>query len=200
MDAQAIYMFQRNPNERGPNSPQRPNLGGNGNGPNRNGSSSLIIRSILIVVVVLLGWGLFQFFTQSSNTSTQNVVEVPYSTFYQQVQMDNVKEVLFQGQDATGDFKNAMTVPGSNNGNPSTHFHFTQLPHGDPTLIPLLNQHHVNYQAKLSSDNNVFLNILFDIVPWVLIFGVFILIARRATQSQQNIFAWIYCRTVRSLS
>ena len=35
MDAQAKYMFQRNPNERGPNGPQRPN--GGGNGPNGNG-------------------------------------------------------------------------------------------------------------------------------------------------------------------
>src|SRR5438045_3654930 len=195
MDAQAINMYQRNPNDQGPNGSQRPNLnngsnGNNGGGPGRNGTRSVLLRSLLIVVVVLLAWGLFTFFTQSSNGSPQDVLEVPYSTFYQQVKLDNVKDVVFQGQDATGDFRNAITVPGSNNGNPSTHFHFTQLPNGDPTLVTLLNQHHVSYQAKLSSDNNVFLNILFDIVPWVLIFGVFILIARRATQSQQNIFSF----------
>src|SRR6266581_1131492 len=148
------------------------------------------MRSLLIVVVVLLAWGLFTFFTQSSNGSPQDVLEVPYSTFYQQVKLDNVKDVVFQGQDATGDFRNAISVPGSNNGNPSTHFHFTQLPNGDPTLVTLLNQHHVSYQAKLANDNSIFLNILFNFVPWILIIGVFIFIARRATQSQQNIFSF----------
>jgi len=195
MDAQAINMYQRNPNDQGPNGSQRPNLnngsnGNNGGGPGRNGTRSVLLRSLLIVVVVLLAWGLFTFFTQSSNGSPQDVLEVPYSTFYQQVKLDNVKDVVFQGQDATGDFKSAISVPGSNNGNPSTHFHFTQLPNGDPTLVTLLNQHHVSYQAKLANDNSVFLNILFNFVPWILIIGVFIFIARRATQSQQNIFSF----------
>jgi len=195
MDAQAINMYQRNPNDQGPNGSQRPNLnngsnGNNGGGPGRNGTRSVLMRSLLIVVVVLLAWGLFTFFTQSSNGSPQDVLEVPYSTFYQQVKLDNVKDVVFQGQDATGDFRNAISVPGSNNGNPSTHFHFTQLPNGDPTLVTLLNQHHVSYQAKLANDNSIFLNILFNFVPWILIIGVFIFIARRATQSQQNIFSF----------
>src|SRR5438309_1867295 len=193
MDAQSTYMFQRNPNEQGPNGSPRPNNGNNGNGkggPNNNITRSLILRSLLIVVVGLLAWGLFQYFIQSSNSGPQDVLEVPYSTFYQQVQQNNVQNVIFQGQDATGSFKNAITVPGSNNGLPSKHYHFTQLPNGDPTLIPLLNQHHVAYQAKAVSDNNFFLNLLFSVLPWILVFGVFIFIARRATQSQQNIFSF----------
>ena len=193
MDAQATYMFQRNPNEQGPNGSPRPNNSNNGNGnggPNKNITRSLIMRSLLIVVVVLLGWGLFQYFTQSSNSGPQDVLEVPYSTFYQQVKLGNVQSVVFQGQDATGSFNNAITVPGSNNGLPSKHFHFTQLPNGDPTLIPLLNQHHVSYQAKSAGDSNFFLNLLFNLLPWILVFGVFIFIARRATQSQQNIFSF----------
>ncbi len=193
MDAQAIYMYQRNPNEQGPGGSPRPNNGANGNNgnsPKGRGTTSLIVRTLLLVFVVLLGWGLFQYFTQSSNSSAQDTIEVPYSTFYQQVQDNNVKSVVFQNQDATGDFKTAITVPGSNNGNPSVHFHFTQLPNGDPTLIPLLNQHHVNYQAKPAGDNNLLLNILFNLLPWVLVIGVFFFIARRATQSQQNIFSF----------
>ncbi len=191
MDAQATYMFQRNPNEPGQNGSQRPSNGDNGSGgPKKSITSSLLVRSLLIVVVVLLGWGLFQYFTQSSNSGPQDVLEVPYSTFYQQVQQDNVQNVVFAGQDATGSFKTDITVPGSNNGLPSKHFHFTQLPNGDPTLTPLLNQHHVSYEAKPASDNNFFLNLLLNLLPWVLIIGVFIFIARRATQSQQNIFSF----------
>ena len=194
MDAQAIYMFQRNPNEPGSNGsprPNNPNGSNNGNGgPKRSTMMSLILRSLLIAAAVLLIWGLFQYFTQSSNTTPKDVLEVPYSTFYLQVQNDNVQKVVFQGQDANGTFKNAITVPGSNNGLPSKDFHFTQLPNGDPTLIPLLNQHHVNYEAKAVSDNNFFLNLLINLLPWVLIIAVFVFIARRATQSQQNIFSF----------
>jgi cell division protease FtsH len=197
MDAQAIYMFQRNPNEPGSNGSPRPNNPNNGNnggggsgGPNRNTMMPLILRTLLIAVAVLLIWALFQYFSQSSNTTPKDLLEVPYSTFYQQVQQNNVQNVVFQGQDANGTFKNAITVPGSNNGLPSKNFHFTQLPNGDPTLIPLLNQHHVNYEAKVVSDNNFFLNLLINLLPWVLIIAVFVFIARRATQSQQNIFSF----------
>ena len=197
MDAQAIYMFQRNPNEPGSNGSPRPNNPNNGNngsggsgGPNRNTMMPLILRTLLIAVAVLLIWFLFQYFSQSSNTTPKDLLEVPYSTFYQQVQQDNVQNVVFQGQDANGTFKNAITVPGNNNGLPSKNFHFTQLPNGDPTLIPLLNQHHVNYEAKVVSDNNFFLNLLINLLPWVLIIAVFVFIARRATQSQQNIFSF----------
>ncbi len=190
MDAQAVYMFQRNPNETGPGGSARPNDGSNGNNPRGRGTTSLILRTLLIFIVFLLGWGLFQYITTGSSGSAQDTIDVPYSTFIQQVQNNNVKDVVFQGQDATGDFYNAISVPSSNNGNPSNHFHFTQLPNGDPTLVPLLNQHHVSYQAKPAGDNNVVLNLLLNLLPWVLVIGVFIFIARRATQSQQNIFSF----------
>jgi len=147
------------------------------------------MRSLLLVVAVFLGWYLFQFFTQGPS-NPPNMGEVPYSFFYQQVQQNNVKDVIFQNQDATGDFKQAVTVPDSNNNQPFTRFHFTQLPNGDPTLVNLLQNHGVQYQAKTSGDNNFFLNLLINLVPWLLVFGAVFFIARRATQSQQNIFSF----------
>ena len=192
MDAQARYMYQRNPNEPRQNGSRGPSNGGsgnNGNGPKRPSTTSLIMRSLLLVVAVLLGWYLLQFFTQGSSNQP-NTGEVPYSFFYQQVQQNNVKDVVFQNQDATGDFKQAVTVAGSNNNQPFTHFHFTQLPNGDPTLINLLQKHGVEYQAKIAGDNNFVLNLLINLVPWLLVFGAVFFIARRATQSQQNIFSF----------
>jgi len=197
MDAQAQYMYQRNPNEQRPNSPQRPNSGNNGNGnnggPPRSSGTALLVRSLIIIGVVLLGWYLFQyFFSQSSSSNNQNVIEVPYSTFYQQVQARNVKDVTFQGQDATGDFNSAVTVTDPNTGakKSGTSFHFTQLPNGDPNLTTLLNQYHVNYTAKPAGDNNLLLNIVINFLPWIFLIGVFFFIARRATQGQQNIFSF----------
>jgi len=199
MDAQAIRMYQRNPNEQGPNSPQAPNNGSNGNrngnngGPPRFTGTALIVRSLIIIGVILLGWYLFQyFFTQNSSSNNANVIEVPYSTFYQQVQAGNVKDVTFQGQDATGDFYKSVTVtdPSSGTSKSGTSFHFTQLPNGDPNLTTLLNTNHVSYSAKPPADNNTLINILTTFVPWILLIAVFFFIARRATQGQQNIFSF----------
>src|SRR5438094_8393724 len=136
MDAQAIHLYQRNPNEQGPNSPQAPNNGSKGNrngnngGPPRLTASALSVRSLTIIGVILLGWYLFQyFFTQSSSSNTTNVIEVPYSTFYQQVQVGNVKDVTFQGQDANGNFNKSITVtdPSTGTSKSGTAFHFTQF-------------------------------------------------------------------------
>ncbi|HET9918540.1 MAG TPA: ATP-dependent metallopeptidase FtsH/Yme1/Tma family protein, partial [Ktedonobacteraceae bacterium] len=185
------WFFQRNPNE-GPNGgPRRGNgNGGSGGGSGPNGTS-LLIRTLLLVGVLFLGWYLFQYFTSNTNSNTQNVIEVPYSTFYQQVQDNNVQSVVFQGQDATGTFKTAVTVPDGNGGTKSgTSFHFTQLPNGDPTLTNLLISHHVNFQAKPQNDNNLFVNILINFLPWVFLIALFLWIGRRATQGQQNIFSF----------
>src|SRR5579863_9406244 len=172
MIAQAKYMFQRNPNDREPNCGQRPSGGNgtNGNGPPRGRSTtSLIIRTVLIVAVVLMGWYLFQYFTGTNNTN-QNVEEIPYSTFFQQVQQHNVKDVIFSGQDVNGDFYNAITVSNSNGGpKTSTQFHFTQLPDGDPSLYALLQQYHVSYKAVPASDGSFWSTIAWDLLPWLLV-------------------------------
>jgi cell division protease FtsH len=198
MDAHTSYVYQGNSNEPGSNGSQRPNpnTGGRGNNggnpnPNKKSMTSLIIRSVLVIAVLLLAWGLFQYFTSSSSGSGSNVVEVPYSTFIQQVDDNNVKDVTFQGQDVTGDFKNPVTVNDPSTGTKtSTQFHFTELPNADPTLPTLLYQHHVSFQAKQSNDNSILLIFLEDFLPWILIIGVFLWFARRATQSQQNIFSF----------
>ena len=199
MDTQARHLYQRNPNEQGPNSPQAPNNGSNGNrngnngGPPRFTGSALIVRSLIIVGVILLGWYLFQyFFNPGSSSNSTNVIEVPYSTFYQQVQAGNVQSVTFQGQDANGQFKQPVTVTDTSSGTSKTGttFHFTQLPNGDPNLTTLLNTYHVSYSAKPPADNNTLINVLINFLPWILIIGVFFFIARRATQGQQNIFSF----------
>jgi cell division protease FtsH len=199
MNVLAKYFYQRTPNERGPNSPLQQNSGSNGNrnnnngGPPRSSGSALLVRSLIIIGVLLLGWYLFQyFFNQNSSSNSANVIEVPYSTFIQQVQAENVKDVTFQGQDANGDFITKVTVtdPNSGTAKSGTSFHFTQLTNGDPNLTTLLNKYHVTYLAKAPVDNSVLLNLLPNILFVVLIIGGFLFIARRATQGQQNIFSF----------
>jgi cell division protease FtsH len=196
MDAQAIYMYQRNPNDAGPNGPQRPGGGGNGNGNNGGspGTSgmSLLVRTVIIVGIVLLGWYIFQYiFSQGSNSSSSNAIELPYSTFYQEVEKGDVKDVTFQGQDVTGDFKTSVTLTDVNGSQKtSTTFHFTQLANGDNNLPTLLGKYNVTYQAKPVSDNSLLLTILINVLPWAALIILFIFVIRRATQGQQNIFSF----------
>ncbi len=184
------------PNDQEPLGRQRSNNPGNGD--NTNGTSPgkkepSPLRTFLLIVgmVALLGAGYLFLFGQSSDMSGQPVGEVPYSAFYQQVQAGNVKDATFQGQDITGEFKNALSLTDAN-GNPvlTTQYHLTQLPNGDPNLVALLNRYHVQYQAKPVAGNNSLLNIFVGFLPLLLVFGLIFFFARRATQSQQNIFSF----------
>ena len=192
MDAQAIYMYQNNQNDPGSRGTQRPNNGGNGAGGPQNNGGSYLFRTFIIAVIVLVLWYAFQFFTTNNSSSTsQNTIEIPYSTFYQQVESNNVESVVFQGQDATGTLRSAQTIVDANGvKKTSNQFHFTQLPTPDSNLIALLVAHNVKFQAKPVSDNNLLLSLLFNFLPWILVFGVIFLMLRRATQSQQNIFSF----------
>jgi len=199
MDAQARYAYQNNPNDQGSRGTQRPNSNGggdtNGNNGGKRDGMSLLIRGVLIVVVLLLGYWVFTYFTSANSNANSgpNVVEIPYSTYYMQVKNGNVKNAVFQGQDVTGSFNSAVQgTDTSGNQKTGTQYHFTQLPlaSGDQDLTRLLQANHVVITAKPSTDNNVLQTILFTVVPWVIFFGIFILIARRATQSQQNIFSF----------
>jgi len=190
------HLYQRSPNDGGPNGPQRPGGGSNGNGngggPSGGSGMSLLVRSLILIGMVLLIWYLFQyFFNGGSNNSSPNAIEIPYSTFIQQVQAGNVKDVVFQGQDVNGDFKNSVTLTDVNgNTKQGTTFHFTQLANGDPNLIKLLNSSGVEYQAKPASDNSALFAILFNVLPWVALILLFLFVIRRATQGQQNIFSF----------
>jgi len=191
MNAQARYMYQ-NPNDPGgPRSPQRSDNGGNGNNTGGRGGangSNLLFRAVIFVVVAIIAYYLFMLFTQSGSTNA-NAVDVPYSLFIQQIKEGNVQSVTFQNQDGTGTFKKAITVPGSSVKGSSNHFHVTLLPQADPTLTQLLVQHGVQFFAKPAA-NNDFILLLLNLLPWILLIGAFIFIARRATQSQQSIFSF----------
>jgi cell division protease FtsH len=195
MDAQAtIYTYQNNDqNSRGP---QRPDNGGNGNtpgGPQGGGNgSSILFRTIIIMVVLIVGFYLFQLFFQSgSSGSAAGAIEIPYSTFYSQVKAGKVESVVFQGQDVNGNFKQVTTITDVNgDAKQGNTFHFTLPPDGDPNLVPLLQQNHVPFKANPTPDNNLLFTLLIDLVPWLLVFGALYFFLRRATASQQNIFSF----------
>jgi cell division protease FtsH len=178
-------MYQRNPNDQGPGGSQRPNPGNGGNNtgkPGNNGSSLLIRIALIVGVLIVLALVLQPIF--GSNNSSSNGQDIPYSTFIQQVQGNNVKDVTFQGTDITGDLYNAVAIGGN------SRFHVIDVPGGDDQLKGLLLEHNVSFKATPASDGNVFLGILNYVLPWVFLIGLFWFIGRRATQGQQNIFSF----------
>ncbi len=190
MDTQVTHLYQRAPQEQGPSGRQRSNNGSNGGSP-RNNSGQRWKIVLLIAGSVLVFWALPLLFAQGAHVPGQPVGELPYSAFYQQVQAGNVKDATFQGQDITGDFKHAVSLTDAN-GNPvlATQYHLTQFPNGDPNLIALLNQYHVQFQTKPVANPNLLLTIAVNFLPLIVVFGVIFFISRRATKSQQNIFSF----------
>src|SRR5256886_1284001 len=196
MDTQFTHVYQHNSDDQGPDRRQHPHNpangdDANGNDPRKKVTYPLRVFLIIIALLSLLAIVPLLLNPQGSNMKGQLVVELPYSSFYQQVMHGNIKDAIFQGQDITGDFKNPISLT-SSNGIPglANQYHLTQIPNGDPNLIPLLNTYHVQFQAKPVADHNVLLNVLFSFLPLILVFGVFFFISRRATQSQQNIFSF----------
>jgi cell division protease FtsH len=196
MDTQLAHMYQRNSNEPDQAGRQHPNNGGNGddlNGNNPRKKRSSPLRALLLlvgIVSLLVAWSLL-LNGQTTNMNVQPVGQLPYSSFYQQVQAGNVINATFQGQDITGNLRNALSLMDSNGNTVLTkQYHLTQLPGGDPNLIALLNTYHVAYQAKPVADNTTLLNIVFGFLPLILVFGFIFFLARRATKGQQNVFSF----------
>ncbi len=170
------------------NSPQRPPnpLRGNGGLPNgqpggRGGSN--LNRWLLIIVLVMLGIYAYSYFNPANNTGTSQVDQLTYNAFYDQINAGNVKTAIFNGQtDITGDLRSPIGK--------FTQYHVIQLPNGDPQLSALLMSKSVTFTTQPQQDNSFWLNVLFAIVPWVLIIGLFIFLSRRAGQGQQGIFSF----------
>lgn len=188
--ANTIHWLQNNnphtPGSRPPNQ-IRPNQGPNGQPPQR-GSSSLN-RWLLVIVLLMLGIYLFQFFNNSSSSAPARLT-LQYSQFYQQIQNGNIKDATIIGTtDITGDFCNAV--------NAQKQFEVVQLPpNGDPGLTSTLMANKPNCAVSTAvvtqepADNSFWLNLLLTLLPWVFLIFIFFFLTRRASQGQQGIFSF----------
>jgi cell division protease FtsH len=155
---------------------------------------SSLNRWLLVIVLVMLGIYLYQFFSANSSSNTPQRTELQYSDLYNQIAQGNIKSITIIGTtDITGTFCSAVQ------GN--TTFHVVQLPNGDPNLIPTLTPGNPNYVKPVcansvtvisqpAQDNSFWLNILIAFLPWVFLIAIFIFLTRRATQGQQGIFSF----------
>ncbi len=179
---------QQNPQRPTPNG-QRPG-GPNGTGPDgapppRNGGANWLIRIALFALVVFLGYQIYAIYVSSNGQEQQ--VQVQYSFFIEQVNANNVKDVTIQTGTVTGDFSTAVNYP-ANSTTKITQF-TTYEPDGqDPSLLPLLEAHNVPVNSKPADQGNVWVQLLIQLLPVAVIVLIIVLITRRASQNQQNIF------------
>jgi len=187
------------------NSPQRqqnqlrPGSGGRPNGQPQQKGISPLNRWLLVIVLMMLGIFLYQFFNNNTSSNTPKYDELNYSDLYDKINAGNVKSVTITGTtDITGFFCQSVT----NSTGKFDQFHVVQLPNGDPNLVPVLTDpQNKGYHkptcedtttviTQPAQDNSFWLNILIAFLPWVFLIAIFIFISRRASQGQQGIFSF----------
>jgi cell division protease FtsH len=140
-------------------------------------------RGLVIFFLILLALNIGTAFLVRGSSTPR--VAIPYNpTFLQQVETGNVKEISSQGSTIQGTFKTNVRYPtGDATATPTTLFR-TEVPTfaNNNQLSNLLIQHDVTINAhSLSQSTSIWLSLLIGFGPWLIIVGLFVLFARRAT-------------------
>jgi cell division protease FtsH len=109
---------------------------------------------------------------------------IPYSELTNQATNNNVKDLTIQGQDAWGDFNQAVSYQGA----PGNTQFSTTLPTSDNELYTIMRAHNVVVTVK--SDNGGLAGLLIQFLPFLLLIGFWIWILRRSGQATQGIFSF----------
>jgi cell division protease FtsH len=154
-----------------------------------------------LIMLALLVWNVIALWP-----TPQSEVQIPYTTFVAQVQADNVAKVHIVGATITGQFIHPFQWPPANTPAPApkgtasqpgkpapgTYTAFrTTFPEalGDPSLLPLLESHHVEVTST-SPARPWLLTLLIDGLPVLLLVGLFVWMARQAGANQARIFGF----------
>ncbi|WP_332065747.1 ATP-dependent zinc metalloprotease FtsH [Bartonella sp. CB189] len=121
---------------------------------------SLLIWGV-IALVLIVSFSLFNGDSQRSGGG-----EISYSEFLKKVENNEIKSVTIQGQKLTGQTSEYRIIS-------------TYAPR-DPSLVQKLESRNVDVKAiPESSGNNIFLNLLFSLLPVLIIVGVWIFFMRQ---------------------
>jgi cell division protease FtsH len=139
-------------------------------------------RRFLIAVLILfaLNW-----FIAGLIPNGHERVRIPYSpVFIQQIQSGNVKEISSKGTTIQGQFVNEVKYPPSGNDSKTSKYFDTEVPVFANTdqLSNLLQKYAVTVNAKSTETGRSFIaNLLLGFGPTLLLIGIFIWLARRAS-------------------
>ncbi len=136
---------------------------------------------ILVIVLLLLNWVSFLVFQPAS----QPRVKVPFSPYFlQQLQAGQVKSISSKGDTIQGTFASAVRYPPNDSQATPTTLFSTEVPTfwNSTTLTELLQSKGVEVNAQSTTQGtSVLAEILLGFGPTLLLVGLFVLLARRAT-------------------
>jgi len=133
---------------------------------------------LVLFVVYYVGTNLL------SGSFGQQTVDVSLSDFTTQLDSGHVVSVTIQDHDITGKLDHQI----SGNGTRSDQFHTVYPFNDDAALYNDLQTHNVKIVGKQSGAGDIWITLLFNLGPILLLVLLLIWLSRRATQSQQNIF------------
>ncbi|GCE11224.1 ATP-dependent zinc metalloprotease FtsH [Tengunoibacter tsumagoiensis] len=175
------YWLQNN-NDRQPTRPG-PTGRPNGQAPQQRPSNNLN-KILLLIVGIMVVVYIYQYVNSSiTNNTASPKKELYYNQLYDQINAKNIQSATIIG---TTDIEGQLVNPIDG----KKQFHTYQLPAGDDKLASALvsGGAKVNYQTP--PDNTIWWTLLINIVPILLLVGLFIFFSRRATQGQQGIFSF----------
>src|SRR6266568_2906834 len=142
---------------------------------------------IFIIVINLIFYAPLLF---SALGAQQSTINLSYTSFLQQVQQGNVKDVTLTGNAVSGDFKTPLHEPQSGTSSTTTYSRFTSyVPEtGDPTLLPTLEKDGVQVTAQPVQTPwwQTVLTILLNALPLLLLVYFGYMAMRSILQSQQG--------------
>ncbi len=163
--------------------------GGPGNRPPRpqiSGRTWLTLLVFVILFNVLVYGPLFSSF--SSGKAPQ--ADIKYSEFKNQVRANNIKTAVFSASDISGQFNHDYKMPGQTT--VYTSYDTTLLTVPDNSLVPLLDQHHVQVSSVSTNAPLWFsvVGLLINALPLLLLLGLVVFGTRAARRQQQGMFGF----------
>lgn len=134
------------------------------------------------VLLLIIAWTIFRVPDMFGAGSAGQSIEIPYSTFYEQVTAQNVSQVLIQENTVQGQFRNPVQWPPDAEGAPEyARFTTTLLPSvlEDSQLANALRENNVTIVAR-TVDTSPILLFLLNFGPILLLLGFFLWSTRRA--------------------
>ncbi len=144
-------------------------------------------RILLLMALVFAVNGLFLLIFPP--TEQEPVARIAYSRFKNELSRDRIAEVTLQGEGLSGIFWEPLSLSSEEvvaaqfeGIRPYKRFRTNIPPFGDPGLIALLEEHEVVINVEPPEKTPVWVNLLANLLPWIIIFGVWWYIFRRARQ------------------
>ncbi len=145
-------------------------------------------RFLLVMMLIFVANGFYLYYFPPSGQAA--VAPIAYSLFKTELRQEHIAEVTIQGDNLRGlfhaeqSFSADQLVAGPFEGvRPFKEFTTTLPPFDDPELLGLLDQYDVVVTVKPAASQSLWSSLFINLLPWVLIIGVWFYISRRMGKS-----------------